>query len=188
MRCSRPARRAVANRQRCRLTRSVGGWAGCPGERRRLLRLCRLVDVRLQRVGGLGRDAEGQRWAILDPHLDDTFAAVAHGRADNVAKLNRVQRDDILAVAGRARRRPAQRDLRAHHGVIWRLAADSEPPEEKEEAQSEGKEEAVLGLELVWMRRPRQLRGGAWPEVTGEGHGLSHFRPLRNDRVRSGTA
>ena len=28
---------------------------------RRLLRLCRLVDVRLQRVGGLPRDAEGQR-------------------------------------------------------------------------------------------------------------------------------
>jgi hypothetical protein len=37
------------------------------------------------------------------------------------------------------------------HGVIWRLSPDSEPPEEEEEAQSERKEEAVLGLELVWI-------------------------------------
>ena len=40
-----------------------------------------LLDVRLQRVGGLRRDAEGQLGAVLDPHLDDPFAAVAHGRA-----------------------------------------------------------------------------------------------------------
>ena len=65
-----------------------GGFLGarvCP-RRCRLLRLCRLVDVPLQRVGGLPRDAKGQRWAVLDPHLDDTFAAVAHGRAKNVAR------------------------------------------------------------------------------------------------------
>ena len=46
--------------------------------------------------------------------------------------------------------------------MIWRLAPDSEPTEDKEEAQSEGKEEAVSGLELVWMlgRGAPRLRGG----------------------------
>jgi hypothetical protein len=53
--------------------------------------------------------------------------------------------------------------------VIWRLTPDSEPPEEKEEAQSERKEEAVLGLELVWILPALRRRGGAWQEVTRGG-------------------
>jgi hypothetical protein len=63
-----------------------------------------------------------------------------------------------------------QRDLCANDGVIWRLSPHSEPPEEKQEAQSERKEEAVLGLELVRILPALRRRGGAWPEVTGEGH------------------
>jgi hypothetical protein len=55
------------------------------------------------------------------------------------------------------------------------LAPESEPPEEKEEAQAEGKEAAVSGIEIGWiLPAPRRLRG-TWPEVAGEGHGSSNL-------------
>ena len=55
--------------------------------------------------------------------------------------------------------------------MIRRLAPDSEPPEEEEEAQSEGKEEAVVGLKIGWILPVLRRLRAAWPEVTGEGHG-----------------
>jgi hypothetical protein len=79
-------------------------------------------------------------------------------------------------IAAAARRRPAidherdPRDPRTHHGVICRLAPDSEPPQENEEAQPEGQEEAVLGIKIGWLFPAlRRLRGGR------RGEGVSHW-------------
>ena len=53
---------------------------------------------------------------------------------------------------------------------MWRLAPDSEPPEQEEEAQSEGEEEAVLGIEIGWILPAlRRLRGGR------RGESVSHW-------------
>lgn len=54
--------------------------------------------------------------------------------------------------------------------MCLRLAPNSKPPEENEEAQSEGKEETVLGIEIGWIFPAlRRLRGG------GRGESVSHW-------------